>query len=180
MSSWILLTKSLKSVRSLISGEHPEAMQTESASGCHQCTWLLTTALLLLLLIKQTFHCNPLSMRRLCWWWQSNSHNNTAPSERSRETTKTTSTTDHTSTPCKRIHEQFAANKIIIDLHNNPDNYMIKNHRNCCWHHRHGHESSHRHHHSHRQHPHRDDNHHNCPHQHQQLEIYFSWYNREE
>ncbi|XP_073838763.1 uncharacterized protein isoform X1 [Musca autumnalis] len=116
------------SVRSLISGEHPEAMQTESASGCHQCTWLLTTTLLLLLLLLQKFHYNPLYM-----WWQSNAKMVTGGQV---ETTKTTSTTDHTSSmPCKqrRIHEQqFVANKIIIDLHNNPDKYTIKNHRNCC------------------------------------------------
>ncbi|XP_073838764.1 zwei Ig domain protein zig-8-like isoform X2 [Musca autumnalis] len=112
----------------VLSGEHPEAMQTESASGCHQCTWLLTTTLLLLLLLLQKFHYNPLYM-----WWQSNAKMVTGGQV---ETTKTTSTTDHTSSmPCKqrRIHEQqFVANKIIIDLHNNPDKYTIKNHRNCC------------------------------------------------
>lgn len=119
-----MLTKSLKLVRSLISGEHPEAMQTESgsASGCHW-PWLAIVTLLIQIFYYRTHFS--------LWATKANRLGN--------ETTKTTSKTDHTSAEQSvrgelAVSEQLAVCK-SIDLHNkHQQKFVIKNQRNCCWH----------------------------------------------
>ncbi|XP_075163740.1 hemicentin-2-like [Haematobia irritans] len=118
----------------VLSGEHPEAMQTESSSVNHSSgLTLLWSSSLLLCVLQLLLHHMP----QYIFWRGSegNPKNNetiTKLATTNKTTTTTTTTTDHTSTPCGAKDQRTLTVRTINDLHKLQQKYGEKHQNNIC------------------------------------------------
>ncbi|XP_059217072.1 uncharacterized protein LOC106088346 [Stomoxys calcitrans] len=98
----------------VLSGEHPEAMQTESGSACHGSGLTMTIVMLPLLLLHFVLHYKP---QFIFWNMRTNRKNNETITTTELTTNETTSSTDHTSTLNGSDHGPLTMDRKINDLH---------------------------------------------------------------